>query len=148
MVRQGRKARRRGTRRPPARIANDGMARKIGERNTNGRNSTAEVTPMRPVRPPSAMPAVLNVPDAMLPVNEKTETSVVSELTTRPEFLRPMMVMKSPMSQDMPYLRLVGMACMMRSRRLVSDRTAKARPSRKMAASATSQVWPMPSTTA
>ena len=39
-------------------VANDGMARKIGERNSASTNITAVEIAVRPVRPPSATPAV------------------------------------------------------------------------------------------
>ena len=50
------------------------------------------------------------------------------------------MVMNRPMPAEMAYLRLSGMASKILSRRLVRDITAKTAPSRKMAASATSQL--------
>ena len=86
------------------------------------------------------MPAVLKVPSARLPENEKTETSVAGLLTTRPEFLRPMIVMKRPMPVLMAYLRFRGIASKILSRRLVSEMSANTTPSTKMAASATSQL--------
>ena len=86
------------------------------------------------------MPAVLKVPSAMLPVNEKIETSVAELLMTRPEFLRPMIVMNRPMPAEIAYLRFSGIALKILSRRLVSEMRAKTTPSRKMAASAVSQL--------
>lgn len=85
------------------------------------------------------MPAVLNVPSAADPENEKIETSVAELPTTRPEFLRPMIVMNRPMPAEMAYLRFSGMALKIFSRRLVSEMSANTRPSTKIAASATSQ---------
>lgn len=76
----------------------------------------------------------------MLPVNEKIETSVAELLMTRPEFLRPMIVMNRPMPAEIAYLRFSGIALKILSRRLVSEMRAKTTPSRKMAASAVSQL--------
>lgn len=101
--------------------------------------STAVMTRPRQKRM-TLMPAVLKVPSATLPVNEMMETRVAWLETTRPELLRPMMVMNRPMPAEMAYLRLSGMASKILSRRLVRDITAKTAPSRKMAASATSQL--------
>ena len=61
-------------------------------------------------------------------------------IPTRPEFLRPMIVMKRPMPVLMAYLRFRGIASKILSRRLVSEMSAKTTPSTKMAASATSQL--------
>ena len=41
-------------------VANAGIARKIGEKNREIRNSTATVMAVRPVRPPSPTPAALS----------------------------------------------------------------------------------------
>jgi len=55
--------------------------------------------------------------------------------------------MKSPIPAEMPIFRDLGMPLTMLSRRRVMVRRMKSTPSRKIAASATSQEMPMPSTT-
>lgn len=50
-----------------------------------------------------------------------------------------MIVMNRPMPAEMAYLRFSGIALKILSRRLVSEMAAKTTPSRKIAASATSQ---------
>ena len=58
-----------------------------------------------------------------------------------------MIEMNRPMPAEMAYLRFSGIALKILSRRLVSEMAANTMPSRKIAASATSQEKPMPSTT-
>ena len=95
---------------------------------------------MMPIRASSAeMPAVENVPASMEPWNENIETSVASLEMTRPEFLRPMIVMNRPTPAVIAYLRFMGMALKIASRTLVSERITKMMPSTKIAVSAVCQ---------
>ena len=85
------------------------------------------------------MPAVEKVPASMEPWNENIATRVDSLEITRPEFLRPMIVMKRPTPAVMAYLRFMGMALKMASRTLVSERITKMMPSTKIAVRAVCQ---------
>lgn len=71
-------------------VANDGMARKIGERNIDGRNSTAVVTTIRPVRPPSAMPAAHSTEQQVTELPSAPASIVASDsLMSAPRATRP-----------------------------------------------------------